>query len=180
MYGTIRFMDIISHGLYGGVAFGRLSKRDYITAFFFGIAPDLFSFGIFFVANLVSGGTMGKPHLESIPQYVHSAYDVTHSLVVYAVVVAILWYFGKKHLAWLTLAWPLHILVDIPTHDTTFFPTPFLWPVSNFHIDGVSWGQPMIFIPNVILILFLYTYWYIRRRKIENRVESIKATSHEN
>ncbi len=42
-------MDIFSHGLYGGVAFGRISKRDYITAFLFGIAPDLLAFGTFFL-----------------------------------------------------------------------------------------------------------------------------------
>ncbi|MSR71539.1 MAG: hypothetical protein EXS50_02650 [Candidatus Taylorbacteria bacterium] len=158
-------MDIFSHGLYGGVAFGRMSRRDYITAFLFGIAPDLLAFGTLFITSLISTGTMGRPNLESIPSYVFSVYDFSHSLVVYAVFFAILWFFGYKHFAKLTLAWPLHILVDIPTHDATFFPTPFLWPISDFHIYGVSWGHPMIFIPNIILLLSLYLYWYTRRRK---------------
>lgn len=99
-----------------------------------------------------------------------SIYNITHSLVVYAAFLGVLWIFGWKHFAKLTLAWPLHILVDIPTHDATFFPTPFLWPISNFHIDGVSWGHPMIFIPNVLLLLILYGYWYIDRRKARGQI----------
>jgi hypothetical protein len=158
-------MDIVSHGLYGGVAFGRMSRRDYIIAFLFGIGPDLLAFGTFFITSLFFSGTVGRPNIETIPSYVFSIYNITHSLVIYATFFAILWIFGKKHFAKLTLAWPLHILVDIPTHDATFFPTPFLWPISDFHIDGVSWGHPMIFIPNVLLLLSLYGYWYVQRRK---------------
>lgn len=157
-------MDIVSHGLYGGVAFGRMSKRDYITAFLFGIAPDLSAFGTFFVMSLVSTGALGRPNLATIPSYVFGIYDFSHSLVVYSAFFALVWFLGYRHFAKLTLAWPLHILVDIPTHDATFFPTPFLWPISDFHVDGTSWGQPMIFIPNVLLLLGLYGYWYVRRK----------------
>lgn len=166
-------MDILSHGLYGGVAFGRISKRDYITAFLFGIAPDLLAFGTFFIINLFSFGSLGKPDLASIPQYIFITYDLSHSLVIFAVFFALLWFIGYKHFAKLTLAWPLHILVDIPTHDATFFPTPFLWPISDFHIDGISWGHPMIFIPNVVLLLGLYGYWYIKQRRIRSRIEKL-------
>lgn len=162
-------MDIISHGLYGGVAFGRMRRRDYVTAFLFGIGPDLLAFAPLFIINLVSGGTMGRPSLETIPLHVFTVYGITHSFVVYAVLFAFLWFLGKKHFAKLTLAWPLHILVDIPTHDATFFPTPFLWPISDFHINGISWGQPIIFIPNVVLVLSLYVYWYIQRRKTRSQ-----------
>jgi hypothetical protein len=167
-------MDIFSHGLYGGVAFGRRSRRDYVTAFLFGIGPDIVAFGTFFIMSLLFTGTMGRPSIESIPSYVFTIYDFSHSLVVYAVFVAVLWLCGKKHFALLTLAWPLHILVDIPTHDATFFPTPFLWPISTFHIDGVSWGHPMIFIPNVLLVLGLYAYWYWERRKARRRLEALR------
>lgn len=164
-YDKINKMDILSHGLYGGVAFGRRKKRDYLTAFLFGIGPDLVAFGTFFITSLIFSGNVGKPSLESIPQYVFSIYDFSHSLVVYSIFLAILWFLGKRHFAKLTLGWPLHILVDIPTHDASFFPTPFLWPVSDFSIDGIPWSQPMIFIPNVIVLVSLYLYWYLKRRK---------------
>lgn len=167
-------MDIFSHGLYGGIAVGRRSKRDYVTAFFFGVGPDLFSFGIFFIASIFSSGTVGRPELSSIPSYVFSAYNFTHSLAVYAVFFVVLWALGKKTFAKLTLGWPLHILVDIPTHSSEFFPTPFLWPISDFHINGIPWSTPAIFIPNVILILCLYGYWYVDRKRKRQRGESKK------
>lgn len=166
-------MDIFSHGLYGGVAFGRRSKKDYLTAFLFGIGPDLLAFGPFFLSVLL-GFAKWPTHFEPpsngmIPQYVHSFYNVTHSLVIYGIFFALLWWvFKKRDFAKLTLGWPLHILVDIPTHSTAFFPTPFLWPVSDFHINGVPWSEPYIFIPNVLVIVGLYTYWYIKRKKSYN------------
>lgn len=169
-------MDIVSHGLYGGVAFGRMSRRDYLTAFFFGIAPDLSAFGTFFITSLITSGGVGRPGLDTIPSYVFSIYSVSHSLVVYAVSFSLSWFLGKKHFAKLTLAWPLHVLVDIPTHDASFFPTPFLWPISDFHIDGTSWGQPMIFIPNVVLLVCLHGYWYWQRRKTRNIAERVTAS----
>jgi hypothetical protein len=161
-------MDIFSHGLYGGIAFGRKSKRDYVIAFLFGVAPDLLAFGAFFITSLFSSGVVGRPNLASIPSYVFSIYNFSHSLVVFALFFAIAWIAGKKDFAKLMLAWPLHILVDIPTHDTSFFPTPFLWPISHFSIDGTSWGQPLIFVPNVILLVCLYTIWYVRRKKVNH------------
>jgi hypothetical protein len=168
-------MDTLSHGLYGGIAFGRKSKVSYWKAFFFGIMPDIFSFGIFTastVLGLVSGPdwNAGPPDPSSVPQYVHSLYDVTHSLVVVAVVFGIVWWVRKKPMMEL-LAWPLHILVDMPTHSSAFFPTPFLWPVSDFTINGISWGTPWIFIPNVILIVVLYLVWYVRTRRRKQNVD---------
>lgn len=163
-------MDIFSHGLYGGVAFGKKSRKDYIIAFLFGVGPDLASFGIFFLSAILGfasfpTGKFEPPNYPLIPDYVHSLYNVSHSLVIYGIFFALLWFLGKKTFAKLTLGWPLHILVDIPTHSSAFFPTPFLWPVSSFHVDGVPWGHAAIFIPNVVLIIGLYTYWYIKRKR---------------
>ena len=162
-------MDIISHGLYGGIAFGRKSRISYWKSFFFGVMPDLFSFGIFTgmtVLGLVSGldWSAGPPNPNSVPEYVHRLYDITHSFIVAFGVFGLVWFLRKKPMYEL-LAWPLHIIVDIPTHSTAFFPTPFLWPLSDFRVDGVSWGHPYIFIPNVVFIVVLYSIFYIRKRK---------------
>ncbi len=160
-------MDIFSHGLYGGVAFGRENKKNYWTAFFFGVGPDLFSFGIFFLLRILSLGKLlsGRPEASSIPQYVHTLYDFTHSFVPYSIFFALLWVFGKKKFAKLTLGWPLHILLDMPLHSLQFFPTPFLWPFSDFRIDGTPWGNPYIFFPNVVFIIILYSIWYYQNKK---------------
>ncbi len=162
-------MDTLSHGLYGGIAFGRKTKISYWKSFFFGVAPDLFSFGIFTattVLGLVSGPdwSAGPPDPSAIPAYVHTLYDITHSLVIAAIVVGIVWFIQKKPMVEL-FAWPLHILVDIPTHSSAFFPTPFLWPVSDYHVDGVSWGTPYIFYSNIALVIVLYTWFYFSRKK---------------
>ena len=167
-------MDIFSHGLYGAVAFGRRSRPSYWLAFFFGIAPDLFSFGLFTVMTFL--GLAEHPNWRSgehpdptaIPSFVHSLYNGTHSLVVFAVIFALIWLIRKRPL-YEMLGWPLHILVDIPTHSEKFFPTPFLWPVSDFYIDGHPWSDPRIFIPNVILLALLYLWFFVirhRRKKL--------------
>ena len=166
-------MDILSHGLYGGVAFGRESRKNYLIAFLFGIGPDLLSFGVYFIIRILNFGkmAMGRPDISSIPQYVHTLYDITHSFVPYAIFFAILWFLGKRTFAYLTLGWPFHILVDMPVHSLEFFPTPYLWPISEHRIDGVPWSDPRIFIPNVIFIIVLYSIWYYQNKK---RKESLK------
>jgi len=166
-------MDIVSHGLYGGVAFGRKNRTSFWLSFFFGIAPDLFSFGLFTIGTWVGlfehpDWSSGRhPDPSAIPTFVHMLYDTTHSFVIFAFVFGLIWFLRKKPLYEL-LAWPLHILVDIPTHSAAFFPTPFLWPLSDYTVDGYPWSRPEIFIPNVLLILFLYAWWYRSRSRRES------------
>ncbi len=175
-------MDIISHGLYGGVAFGRRSRQSFWLSFFFGIAPDLFSFGLYTVGAWFGVFThpdwsSGQhPDPSAIPQFVHILYNVTHSFVIFALVFALIWLIRRKPL-YEMLGWPLHILVDIPTHSDAFFPTPFLWPVSHYHVDGHPWSSPEIFIPNVILLVSLYLWFYVikpRRQSIDTALQKTK------
>jgi len=162
-------MDIVSHGLWGGVAFGRKSKKNYWQAFLFGVMPDLLSFGIFPAADvlgLVSGPDFrhGITNQALIPQFVYVLYNITHSLLIFGLIFGLVWFIVKKPF-WPLLAWGLHILIDIPTHSAEFFPTPVLWPVSDFHIDGISWGNPIIFYPDLILLAGCYLLWWINRKK---------------
>lgn len=163
-------MDIFSHGLYGGIATGRKNKKNYWIALLFGMGPDLLSFGPFFLINFFKFESWFRenfvpPTSVEVPQIIHTLYDFTHSLVIYALFFALLWWLGKKDFAKLTLAWPLHILVDIPTHSNAFFPTPFLWPLSDFSVNGIPWSEPIIFFPNVALIIILYSYWYLKKKR---------------
>jgi membrane-bound metal-dependent hydrolase YbcI (DUF457 family) len=160
-------MDIVSHGLWGGIAVGRESKRRYWQAFGFGVAPDLLSFGLFTVGDalgFVSGPDWGhgRPDPTAIPLFVHQMYNITHSLVVFAAVFGVVWLVRKRPFLPM-IAWCLHILLDIPTHSSAFFPTPFLWPVSDLTFQGISWGQPIIFFPNVALLVIAYGVWWMRR-----------------
>jgi hypothetical protein len=162
-------MDVISHGLWGGGAFGRKNKKYFLYAFLIGMAPDAFSFGILMVANIFgiiprSDWHAGPPPMESVPHFISPLYNFTHSLVIFSAVFCILLIISKKPF-WPLAAWGLHILVDIPSHSFKFFPTPFLWPISNFKINGIGWGNPIIFIPNVILLAILYSYLLYKKKK---------------
>lgn len=165
-------MDILSHGLYGGVAFGRQSKNSYWTAFGFGILPDLFAFGLpisHFFFSMLSGESVDFTRTpdegyRDIPAYVFQLYDLSHSLVVFLAVFLVVWAI-RRRVWWEMFAWPLHILVDIFTHSERFFPTPFLWPISDFTVNGRQWGSPEIYIPNLIILASLYWYWWYRSRK---------------
>ncbi|MGK2849063.1 MAG: hypothetical protein ACSLEX_03270 [Minisyncoccota bacterium] len=164
-------MDIISHGLWGSVGFGRKNRRNFWLAFFLGIAPDLFSFGIFFCMMLLGLIEMPDfsawkpPEVNQIPFYVYHAYNVTHSLVIFGLVFLGVWIW--RGTPWFVLcAWGFHIVLDIPTHSQQFFPTPFLWPLSDYTIHGTPWSTPIIFIPNVILLGLTYTwFWWNKKRR---------------
>lgn len=163
-------MDIVSHGLWGAITLGRASRRSFWTAFVLGMGPDLFSFGVMFVNGLLAHGLdfingLGHPpDPELIPEYVYSLYNATHSLLVFALVFVAIWALRGKPL-WELSAWGLHIAMDIFTHSTAFFPTPFLWPVSDVRVDGVPWSNPAIFVPNVLLLLVLYVWFLLRRKR---------------
>ena len=165
-------MDIVSHGLWGGVAFGRKNKRNFGIAFFVGMMPDLLSFGIYFITNLLGiteHPKIGHPDPASIPHFIYQLYDISHSLIVFAVVFGLVWFFRKKP-QWLLGAWLLHILVDIPTHSFEFFPTPLFWPVSDFKVNGINWGDPIIFFPNLFLLFVFYSAWYFKSRKLKEKI----------
>ena len=75
-------MDILSHGLWGGIAFGRRNRPSFWLAFVIGLAPDLMSFGILYGAVTLGMAdapdfSRGTPPESSIPQYVHHLYNVT-------------------------------------------------------------------------------------------------------
>jgi len=162
-------MDIVSHGLWGGIAFGRKNPKNYLIAFLIGVSPDIFSFGFFWIARWLGlaeeiSFSGGHPDQSLIPQYVHILYGITHSLIIFFIVFFLIWFLLKKPY-WLLGAWFIHILIDIPTHSFDFFPTPFLWPVSNYMVNGISWGNPIIFFPDVIILILLYTIFFWKKIK---------------
>ncbi len=154
-------MDTISHGLWAILLVkGIFNKSKLWLAFLFGILPDVFSFGLFFLENIIFGARQfGTPVPSSIPSYISFLYNITHSLVLAFIVFLLIYIFKRKIYVWM-LGWPLHILVDIPTHAKEFFPTPFLYPISNFVIGGVNWINPYVFFTNWFLIALFFILIY--------------------
>jgi hypothetical protein len=168
-------MDVLSHGLWGGIAFGRKSKKGYWAAFAFGIMPDILAFGPYFVAlawNALMSAHAGPLKFQhdyaSIPRYVFEIYNVTHSLLVFAVTFLLVWAIRRRPCLAMG-AWGLHILMDIPTHGARFFPTPFLWPISAYRFDGIPWSHAAILLPDYLLLISLYAwyFWIYRKKKPE-------------
>lgn len=152
-------MDIISHGFWGGIAFGRHAKKAFLIAFFFGVLPDLFAFSGTFIERLFFDREIIHAPISQIPRYVYTLYSISHSLVISLAVVLICVAIWKSR-AYVMLAWPLHILFDVVSHDLRFFPTPFLWPFPTPYFPGTPWSTPWVFFSNWILLIGLYIAWY--------------------
>ena len=145
-----RSVDVLAHGLWGGVLFGRKTRWQWRGAFLLGAAPDLLAFGPFFISQF------GRTDWRVFPPYVHESYNVTHSLVVWGILAGGIWILRRKF-PWILGAWALHILFDIPVHELSFFPTPYLWPFPTPLVNGMRWAQPAIMIPNYIALVVAYT-----------------------
>jgi hypothetical protein len=126
-------MDVVAHGLWGGLPFYPQSRGKFFAGVLIGMAPDLLSFGVFHIMHpgwitlRLAGKISGPPALTILPLYVFHAYNVTHSLLVWAVAFCLLWLVTRNP-PWLLGAWLLHIICDIPpphTH-TELFPNAIL------------------------------------------------------
>ena len=165
-------MDVVSHGLWGGAPFYPQGRKKFLAAVLLGMAPDLLSFGVFHVAHpgwlsqRLVRQISGPPALTLLPPYVFHAYNITHSLVVWAVAFFLLWLVTKKP-PWLLGAWLLHILCDIPTHAASYFPTPFLWPFPTPILDGVPWSTPWFMAAHYATLFIVYCclFLYCRRKR---------------
>jgi len=175
-------MDVVAHGLWGGALFYSQGRKKLLAGFVVGMAPDLLSFGAFhvtrpgWIVGRLAGEISGPPPFALLPAYVFYAYNVTHSLVVWSAVFFLLWRLRKRP-AWLLGAWALHILCDIPTHGTDYFPTPFLWPFPTPFVDGMSWATPEFLAGNYLCLVLVYggLIFYQRRRTVLLKVKEGKS-----
>jgi hypothetical protein len=161
-------MDILSHGLWGGAALGRRNRRTYLIAFGLSVLPDLLAEGVMFSLAFLKLEGMpslenGHPNIADFPVYAQNFYNMTHSLVIFLTIFFIIWVIRKKPFYLLT-AWAVHIVIDIPTHSLKLFPTPLLWPISDYRFNGTSWDNPIIMIPNILMLGTVYGIWIYRRR----------------
>lgn len=177
-------MDIFAHGLWAGAAAKAVNvktgqkKMNFTLTMFWGVFPDLFAFTIPFVwmiYQLALGGMsfaeFSTPHepaqMDGFPLFAlaHSLYNISHSIPVFLLLFGAVYLFLKRP-PWEMFGILIHILSDIPTHSYEFFPTPFLWPLSDFKVDGFAWGTPWFLALNYSLLVAVYTMFYIKRRRI--------------
>lgn len=113
----------------------------------------------------------------------NALYHLSHSLIIFVGIFLLVWairrYWLKSRQAvpasgsllsaggpcWEMTGWMLHILIDIPTHTRRLYPTPFLWPLSDFTIDGISWGRPWFLALNYSSLLIVFLLLRLKSRK---------------
>ncbi|MCP4685000.1 MAG: hypothetical protein GY867_06060 [bacterium] len=127
------------------------------------MTPDVLTEGLLMVPYLLGIGGMpgwesGHPNITDHQAFAQTPYNVPHSLVLFAGVLVLLSVTAIRWW-WVVAPWGLHILIDIPIHSLALFPTPFLWPVSDFRIDGVGWDHPAVWVVDVTLLLAAYALW---------------------
>jgi len=120
-------------------------------------------------------------------------YHISHSFVVFLLLFSLGWmvrWYGllrgqgylREHLStgkrinsctppWEMWGWFVHILMDIPTHTGLLYPTLFLWPLSDWYVDGNSWGTRQFMVANYTLLLVAFLLLRIAKRK-QNTVSS--------
>lgn len=155
-------MDYFSHGLWSYIFFHRIKKPIY--AVLFGLMPDTFSWVIYAIYNILTGSFFGKPNLDLIPDWAFTLYGISHSLIIWSVIILALFIVLRKVPLYVFAA-PISIIMDVPTHSREFLPTPFLWPVSNWHFPGFSWGQGWFLLINYAFIFSLLGYIIYKKRK---------------
>ncbi len=182
-------MDTLAHGLWGNIIvykkYPQNPKMRWI-AVAFGMLPDLIPFAPLFIYTIFTG-RFGGPENWNFSHWTLNwapeAYNYTHSLVIFAFTgFCVALYRKIKYKAqgfnliyFPMLAWGFHILLDIPTHPN-FYNTPFLFPLSDYKITwGLSWGHPIILIPQYVFFAVWYSWRFLKGRKSADPNLQIKS-----
>jgi hypothetical protein len=189
-------MDILAHGLWTGATYTAANKKNLASrqagkkplnvkwAVLWGVFPDFFAFTIplvWFIWHLSAGDLtlqdLPRPRHDEPPALNHYwvnelarlLYNISHSLIIFAIVFGIVWFVYKKPRLELA-AWLLHILIDVPTHTYEFYPTPVFWPVFGWKFShGISWGQPWFMVLNYSCLVFVW-FWLTRARRRARKI----------
>lgn len=187
-------MDALAHALWSALIFKTVNlkrsakeKFNIWFAAFWGVFPDLFAFCVP-LAGVGWGLMTRKIHLLGWPypgldaletacpgtyQLISNLYQLSHSIFLFAIIFLLVWLIRKKPV-WPMLMWGLHIVIDIPTHNGDF-PTPFLWPLTDFTIHGFSWHLPIFMILNyaALFILYFIVWKKEKRAATKNKIKPI-------
>src|ERR1035437_1607699 len=163
-------MEIVAHGLWAAAA-AITAKRSTKASVHVGWAvwwaafPDVLAFGPAFAAGLwlrLSGAPNAGSADGHLLPHVHvgvSPYPAGRILIVFLLVVrrvAIL----TRRIVFEMLGWLLHILIDSPTQSLRYYATRFLWPVSDYRIDGIAWWTPWFWAAKyAALVLVYFVLW---------------------
>ncbi len=147
------------------------------------IFPDILAFGVpaflAFIEMIFSGNfsilTFMNEHNifgGTFVSWSPMLYSIGHSIVIWFIVFGLVWLVRGKPFIML-YGWLFHICIDIFSHSITHYPTPFLFPLSNYHFPyGVSWRDTNFIIINYSLIVIVGVYIFIKNKKAKKKIVS--------
>lgn len=168
-------MDILAHGVYNialqkSIKNKKKTKKEIFVAFLWGVLPDFVAFAPSFLLAFFGSSFSSFDHHALVAGFdiARSIYPFTHSLVIFLAVFFIVFIFIRKFY-WPMFGWGLHILVDMPLHTPEFFPTPFLFPLSDWTLPfGIAWSTPYIWASFWVAAFIWLGYLWYKRRKNKN------------
>ena len=174
-------MDILSHGLWGAAAaltvgrFRDVTPAQTAAAFALGIAPDVGQLmpvlawsltqpaPLDTVASFVAATPGLEPRLPgTVVALSHHLHCLAHSLPVLLVATLAAWRWMRWWLVPL-IGWWLHVLLDIPTHSSDYYAVPFLYPFSDYGVDGIAWTTPWVLIVDYAALALMYGWLFAPR-----------------
>ena len=142
---------IVVHGLIGYILFD-------MKGVVYGILPDLIGFGYYFLRLFMDYKFNKNDSLLKIisPNKMNTLdwnlYDISHSLILWL----ILMYLLKEKAIYAAI---ISIIMDIFLHSSNGWRGPtFLYPISNYAYDGISWNKPLGILITGVITLLIYVY----------------------
>ncbi len=109
-----------------------------------GLAPDV-PFYLTYPAWVIRTGQLRHALITNDwsdpPTWMATTHHIAHSFPLVAVHALVSRFLRGRWPAAEVTAWSLHILIDLPTHSRRRWAPQFLWPLSTFTFDGVSWAE---------------------------------------
>lgn len=153
-------MDIVAHTLWAGAGVALWQRRAAVprrtAAWTIGLAalPDVlqmipvlawwgFTGGAFDAVKAFAIAVPGRaPDLPaSVTQLAYTLHCLSHSAIVATLATWLVW--RLRGALWLPLlGWWSHILIDVFTHSSDYFPSPVLFPLTMRGFDGIAWNTP--------------------------------------
>jgi len=143
-------MDIISHGLIGGLlSVKQKSKKNIFWVVFFSVLADLFFIPAFFYLGHTNKRFLWIPansdwlNFSFYHPYLDILATISHSFIfAFLIILPLIFLFKLPKMAF--FAYLIHIFIDILTH-TGEFNIKLFYPLSDWAIGGFTdaWGWPI-------------------------------------
>lgn len=175
-------MDVVAHGLWAWAACmlaeprWPLSRRTVAATVALAVLPDLVQ-----AVPMAAWAPFGTGSLHALKDYVlavpgqepamppvvewlsHHLHCLGHSAIAVGIVTALVWVAIRS--LWIPLlGWWLHIVIDVFTHSSDFYPSPVLYPLTMRGFDGIAWNDSRFMLLNYTSLAVVFCLLLWRRR----------------